>query len=319
MFSQANGNHVQKKLGKTMQHHTPLLALSTIILAATTGFALGQDRRPFPNVVEGLAIIQRDADLDNGTDFETSRYYTRFSTVRPVDQGASAGVAFSLGSLVYDFGSDDFDPWGDIRDIRVSVPVSFRVGERASVFISPQARWNYEKDASVSDGFTYGALTGVSWRINEKFAIGAGFGAFTQLEDSGLDVFPSLLIDWQISDRWRLATGTGLGASEAPELVLSYKINETLSLSLAGRYEEIRFRLDDDGVAPGGVGEDENFPLILNVQYEPNPNFAVSVFTGAKFDGKLTIENSSGNEIDRESYDMEDTVAIFGLIARFRF
>ncbi len=294
-------------------------ALSTLVLAVVTVPAHGQERRPFPNAVEGLAIIQRDADLDNGTDFETRRYYTRFSTVRPIDQGTSVGVAVSLGSLVYDFSSDDFDPWGDIRDLRLSFPVSFRAGERASVFISPQARWDYEKDASASDGFTYGALVGVAWRINEKLAIGPGFGAFTQLEDSGLDVFPALLIDWQISDRWRLATGSGLGATEAPELALSYKLDETLSFSLAGRYEKIEFRMDDDGVAPGGVGEDENFPLVLSMQYDPNPNFSLSVFAGAKFDGKLTIENSSGKRIDRESYDMEDTVPIFGLLARFRF
>jgi hypothetical protein len=302
-----------------MRKFRQVFTFSTLTLAVIAAPALAQDRRPFPNAVEGLAIIQRDADLDNGTDFETRRYYTRFSTVRPIDQGTSAGIVFSFGSLVYDFASKDFDPWGDVRDLRVSVPVSFRAGQRASVFISPQARWDYEKDASASDGFTFGALAGVSWRINEKLAIGAGFGAFTQLEDSGLDVFPSLLIDWQISDRWKLATGTGLGASEAPELVLSYNFNETLSISLAGRYERIRFRLDDDGVAPGGVGEDENFPLVLSMQYEPNPNISLSVFAGAKYNGKLTIENSSGKRIDRESYDMEDTVPIFGLLARFRF
>ncbi len=293
--------------------------LSTFALAAISAPALGQDRSQFPNSVEGLAVIQRDADLDNGTDFETRRYFTRFSTVRPINETTSAGVVVSIGSLVYDFASDNFDPWGDIRDLRLSAPFRLRVGQSASVFIAPQARWDYEKDASMSDGFTYGALAGVSWRINEKLAIGPGFGAFTQLEDSGLDFFPALLIDWQISNRWNLNTGSGLGATEGPGLTLNYNLHESLSFSLAWRYEKIRFRLDDDGVAPGGVGEDENFPIVLSMQYDPNPNFSLAVFAGAKFDGKLTIENSSGQRVDRESYDMVDTVPIFGLAARWRF
>ena len=302
-----------------MQNPQNPIALSMLVLATIAAPAFGEDRRPFPSAVEGLAIIQRDADLDNGTDFETRRYFTRLSTVRPIDERTSAGVVLSFGSLVYDFSSDDFDPWGDIRDLRISVPVRFRAGESASVFISPQARWDYEKDASMSDGFTYGALAGVSWRINDSLAIGPGFGAFTQLEDSGLDFFPALLIDWQISDRWNLTTGSGLGATEGPGLTLNYNWDERLSFSLAWRYERIQFRLDDDGVAPGGVGEDENFPVVVSMQYDPNPNFSLAVFAGAKFDGKLTLENSSGQEIDRESYDMVDTVPIFGLAARWRF
>ena len=302
-----------------MQNHRNPIALSTLVLVAITAPAFGQDRRPFPHAIEGLAVIQRDADLDNGTDFETRRYFTRLSTVRPIAQGTSAGVVVSFGSLVYDFSSDDFDPWGDIRDLRLSFPVRVRAGKSASIFISPQARWDYEKDASMSDGFTYGALAGVSWRINDKLAIGPGFGAFTQLEESGLDFFPALLIDWQISDRLNFTTGSGLGATEGPGLTLNYNLDESLTFSLAWRYERIQFRLDDDGVGPGGVGEDENFPVVLSMQYDPNPNFSLVVFAGAKFDGKLTLENSSGQEIDRESYDMVDTVPIFGLAARWRF
>lgn len=296
-----------------------LFTFATLMLVMITAPAFSQERRQFPNAVEGLAIIQRDADLDNGTDFETRRYFTRFSTVRRFDEGATAGIVLSVGSLVYDFESDNFDPWGDIRDLRLSVPITFRAGETASVFIAPQGRWDYEKDASASDGFTYGALAGISWRINENLEIGPAFGAFTQLEDSGLDFFPALLIDWQITDRWSLTTGSSLGATEGPGLTLNYKLDDSLTFSLAARYERIQFRLDDDGVGSGGVGEDENFPVVLTMQYNPNPNFSLAVFTGAKYDGKLTIENSSGDRIDRQSYDMVDTVPIFGLAARFRF
>ena len=71
--------------------------------------------------------------------------------MRPINEITSAGVVVSVGSLVYDFNSNEFDPWGDIRDLRLSVPIRFRAGQTASVFISPQARWDYEKDASMSD------------------------------------------------------------------------------------------------------------------------------------------------------------------------
>ena len=52
----------------------------------------------------------------------------------------------------------------------------------------------------------WGLFAGIAWDINENLSIGPGFGAFTQIEDDDLDVFPILLVDWDITPKLSLST-----------------------------------------------------------------------------------------------------------------
>lgn len=295
-------------------NHTTALAAFGLTLLALPAF--GQDRGHFRFSLEGLAVYQEDTGLDNGTNFSKNRFFTRLSAIRPNQAGTSFGAVLSLGTFNYTFDRAGFEPWDSIRDIRLSAPVRFRAFDTVSVIVSPQVRWDYETDASASDGFTYGLLAGAVWRVSDNLSIGPAFGVFSQLEDSGLDVFPALLIDWDISKKWQLTTAAGLGATEGPGLSLNYKFQENMGLSLTARYERLEFRLDDEGVAPGGVGEDQSFPVVVSFQYAPTPNFSFSVFAGAEFDGQLTIMNAGGRRLKRQSYE---TAPIAGFAVRLRF
>ena len=157
---------------------------------------------------------------------------------------------------------------------------------------------------------------GVAWEISDSLTIGPAIGAYSQLEDSGADVFPALLINWDINDRWNLNTGSGLGATGGPGLTLGYTINDSIKLALSARLESVQFRLDENGVSPNGVGEDESTPVVLSLQYDPNPGFSVSAFAGAEFDGRLRLEDSDGNRISSQSYD---TAPLAGIALRLRF
>ncbi|CUH45316.1 hypothetical protein [Ruegeria atlantica] len=131
-----------------------------------------------------------------------------------------------------------------------------------------------------------------------------------------MDFFPALLVDWDINDRWNLNTGSGIGATRGPGLTLSYAMTDTINLSLAARSERIRFRLDDQDLAPDGVGEDKSIPVVLALDYSPNPGVSLNVFAGAEFDGRLTLDDENGNEIGRQSYD---TAPLVDFAFRFRF
>ena len=278
--------------------------------------AVAQQRLGWVSQIDGLAAYQGSADLDQGGDFSATRSFLRATGLYNFDSGTSLGVSVSFGQLDYDFSAADNQPWNDIRDIRVSTPLRFQAGQRASVFVSPQIRWDYQRGAASSDGRTYGVFAGVAWQMSESLTIGPAFGAFSQLEDSGVDVFPALLVDWDINDRWNLNTGSGIGATRGPGLTLSYAVNEDFSLSLSARSEKIRFRLDDNGLAPSGIGEDQSIPVVASLSYDPNPGVSVTVFAGAEFDGRLTLEDENGNEISRQNYD---TAPLVGLAFRLRF
>lgn len=294
------------------------LTIGALVATGVAAPVAAQDGPPtgWLPVVEGLAVYQGSADLSGGGAFSASRAFLRGGALYRTESGVSAGLFVSFGQFSYDFDLAGAQPWGDIRDVRVSAPMRFELGDRANLFISPQLRWDYESGVSASDGYTYGVFAGITWRVNERLRIGPAVGAFTQLEDNDLEVFPALLVDWDFADRWNLSTGTGLGATQGPGIALTYAYTDALSFSLAARSENVRFRLDNAGLAPGGVGEDSSFPVVVSVDYSPNPGMAFNAFFGAEFNGELTLDNAAGVEVSRQSYD---TAPIAGVAFRLRF
>ena len=175
-----------------------------VLVTALATNSDAQERRgssgPVSVVVDGLVVGQGKADLDGGGSFEATRAYLRAGAVYRYG-GGSAGLFVSSGRLNYDFNTPT-PVFEDITDLAISVPIRFRAGERASVFVAPTLRYDYERGASRSDGRTYGFFGGVAWKVNENLTIGPALGAFTQIEDNSLNVFPALLVDWDINDRF---------------------------------------------------------------------------------------------------------------------
>ncbi len=296
------------------------LFLTCCFGAISLGFAAlpsaAQPRLGWAYQVDGLAAFQGDADLSDGGEFSASRAFLRATAFYNLEGGNSIGLSTSFGKLDYSFSQSNNQPWENIRDLRVAVPMRFRASDTATVFVSPQIRWDYQSGASASDGKTYGVFAGIAWQLNERLTIGPAFGAFSQFDDGGTDFFPALLIDWDLNDRWNLNTGSGIGATQGPGLTLSYTLTETIDLSLTARSERVRFRLDGEGLAPDGVGEDKSVPVVLSIGYNPNPGVSLSVFAGAEFDGRLTLDDANGAEISRQTYE---TAPLVGLAFRVRF
>ncbi|WP_229724153.1 hypothetical protein [Cribrihabitans marinus] len=293
--------------------------LKGAVAAAALAVALpaaAQERTGWAAQVDGLSVWQDDADLDGGGAFSASRTFLRAGGLYRTPGGTSAGLFLSYGQLSYDFSAAGNRPWEDIRDIRLSAPLRLQLGETGRLFVAPQIRWDYERGASASDGRTYGVFAGVTWQLGDRLRIGPAFGAFSGLGSDGDTVFPALLVDWQIADGWTLSTGSGLGATQGPGLTLSYDYSDTVRLSLSARREEVRFRLDDAGLAPGGVGEDSSIPVVLALDYAPNPGLSLSLFAGAEINGRLKLEDAAGRRVDTQDYE---TAPIAGLAFRARF
>ena len=77
-----------------------------------------------------------------------------------------------------------------------------------------------------------------------------------------------------------------------------------------------RFRLDDDAVAPDGVGTDESVPLWFRTSWGANDNFRVSGLLGLSINGELELEDSGGNSINTVD---ADPAAFVGLFMNVRF
>jgi hypothetical protein len=291
-----------------------LLPALAAALAAGAGTAMAQmPDRPLLFAVDGLAAMQGDANLDGGGSFSATRVFGRVGGLYNFD-GGSLGLFLGAGQIDYDF-SGATAPWGTVRDEAINLPIRFTAGQ-AEIFVSPGLRYDYEDGADRDEGRTWGAFMGVAWRFSDTLTLGPAFGAYTEVESDDLDVFPAILVDWQITDRARLTTGPTLGATQGPGLAFDYAVTEDLRLGVAGRYENIRFRLNDDGPAPGGVGQDESFPLVLTLDYAPFPGSRLAAFAGAELGGRLRLEDASGTLVETRDYD---PAPILGVAFRIGF
>lgn len=296
-----------------------LAALSLIFTPYTSAFAQVPTPGGWDFTFDGGFASQTDVDLDGDSDsFGMDRMFYSAAVAYRWNYRNSVGLSVGTGTSDYDFedsgGEMTAQPWDEIDEFRVSAPMRFALGDTSTIFAIPTLRYNGEDSASSSDSRTWGFLGGVAWRLDEKLTIGPGLGVFSRLEGS-TRVFPILLIDWKIAERWSLSTGSGLASSQGPGLALNYQLSDHWTLGLAGRYEEVQFRLGDESAAPGGVGEDMALPMVFTAAWNPNESVRIGLFAGVKLGGELTLFDETGKTIESRGYG---AAPVMGATIEFR-
>jgi hypothetical protein len=288
-------------------------------LPAAAQTAEGAPPSPWRVTTQAGAVRQFDADLGDRGSVAVTRAFGQLSVGYGFDRRTSVGVSLGAGIDDYDFsdgaGLGGAEPWDAVADYRISFPVRFGVGEAVDAIVIPSVRWRAETDASLDDGRTEGVLAGASWRLSEGFSIGPGVGVFSEL-DGGTQVFPVLLLDWDVTERLNIGTGGGFGATQGPGLDATWRATDAASITIGARYESLEFALDDDGPAPDGFGEETATPVYLAASWTPTPQLALTAIAGVEFGGELTLRDRDGREIDSADYD---PAPFLGLTGSLRF
>jgi hypothetical protein len=291
-------------------------ALAAVALAAP---ASAQAPSPWRIDTAASLVYQFSADLDIGGDVAITRGFGQVSLGYGFGPRTSVALALSAGFTDYDFGGGatlgGVEPWGRIDEYRISLPVRFGIADGIDGFVIPSVRWNGESGADSGDSRTEGVIAGASWRLSPSFAIGPGLGVFTELDDD-TNVFPILVLDWDVTDRLNIGTGSGFGATQGPGLEASYRLDDAITLSAGFRYESVRFRLDSNGPTPNGIGETQTTPIYLQASWAPSPMMSVTAIAGVDVMGEVTLRDSQGSRI--ESRDV-DPAPFVGLSGRLRF
>jgi hypothetical protein len=294
-----------------------LLAAALLAGPAAAQPAEGAPPSPWRVTTQLGAVHQFDADLDEGGSIGVTRSFGQVSVGYGFDRRTSVGLALGLGYDDYEF-SDGATlgggaPWDDVVDYRLSLPVRFGIGESVDAIVIPSVRWRAETDASLDDGRTEGVLAGASWRVSPGLSVGPGVGVFSEI-DGGTNVFPILLLDWDVTDRLNIGTGGGFGATQGPGLEATWRVTDATSLALGARYENLEFALDGDGPAPDGIGEETAVPVYLVASWAPTPLISVSAIAGVELAGEVTLRDGDGREIDSDDYDPAPFLGLTGAI-----
>jgi hypothetical protein len=258
-------------------------------------------------------IYQFESDFDHGGSFSVQRYSFNFDTSTPVTNSLRAGI-----SLGYDFEKYDFSgttafagaaPWSDIHRFSIGLPVSYRMSDSWSLFVSPQVEWYGESGVDDwGDALGYGAVFAVSYRVSPGLTLGAGAGVFSRMEETR--GFPYIAIDWKITEELRLANPFRTSPSGPAGLELSYRISDRWEIAAGGAYRSFRFRLDDGGVAPNGIGEADSTVGYARLTYRMGRDLKLDLYGGAAFNGKMRIADRNGNELGSDDFDTAPMAAL---------
>lgn len=262
-------------------------------------------------------IRQFSSDLDDSGSFSMNRFFVQGGATYAPAARRSISIVAGYGLDSYDFTDVKFagsQPWQDIHSYRFSLPIRWGMDQNWTILAVPALQINAENGTDWDNAVSGGGFIGFTYRINDRLVIGPGLGIFSQLEDTA-SLFPIILVSWSITDQLSLNTGSGFAATRGPGLFLQWKPTDRWEFQLGGRYNKARFRLDDDGPVPEGIGENTSYPLIVGTTFSFTRALRISLLGGMELGGELRLENQTGTLIEKEDYD---PAGFLGLMFQYR-
>lgn len=288
--------------------------LDPVVDTSVPGGAAGQ-LQPFVSITP---VYQGNADLDSGGDFSARGVILRGGAAYDFGGGTRAGITLNYDYLDYSFSSPSSlgltPPWGIVQRYGFSVPLSFQVWDDWSIGFAPSVDWVRENGASNSDSVVWGALVSGTKRFDDGNRLGLGVGVYDRIDTTA--VFPFLIVDWRLGDRWRLINPLPSGPTGPAGLELDYQFDGGWTAGVGAAWRVLRFRLSDTGPTPNGIGEERGAPIFLRVTRNFSDQMALHLYGGVVVAGKLRLENSSGGLLREDDFD---AAPLFGatFIGRF--
>jgi hypothetical protein len=284
-----------------------LLLPGALALAQDVEETLDEEARPEAKVVgQAGYAYQGKADIDGGGDLKVHRFDVGLLGRANLLERLRWTNTFFFSVNDYDFGGGGFstgDPWETILTMRLVTKLKYQLSERWGVFGGGVFMFSPETAANWGDSFSGGGLVGVDYRHSKTLFVSLGVAAISQIEDDAR-VTPSVSLNWLPYERWAVRVGAvpaSGGAAVASEV--AYRVTEPVEIGLGLLYNQRRFRLDDSGPAPEGVGEDNNLPLRLRLGWDITPKIALHFLGGVALGGEVQLEDRNGNRINKQDYD----------------
>jgi len=111
-------------------------------------------------------------------------------------------------------------------------------------------------------------------------------------------------------------TRSPIGITSDAGLEAVYDMGDDWEFAVGGTYNFRRFRLDNVGTAPNGVGQEEGSIFYLRLAWNPSPDIVISGHVGMTLGAEFEVESSSGIIFAESDYD---PAAVLGIIGTLRF
>jgi hypothetical protein len=249
-------------------------------------------------------VQQFGTAVSGGGDFRVSRVFVNADATGPAGSNAGLGLGLTYDREEFTFSGPSVlaspAPWGTIHRIGVSPSIVRILPPDWMILVAPSIGYAGEEGADPGGSLVYGAVISATKTLGPDLSLGLGAGAFLQIER--WRVFPFLSIRWRINDHWRLSNPLRTGPAGPGGLELAY-IAGDWEAAAGGAYRSYRFRLDEGGPVPDGIGEMRGIPLFARISKTWRHGWKADLYAGVVLGGDLSLENSQGEKIGSASFD----------------
>lgn len=295
--------------GYAMNYHkkTYLTLLASTALVLSCGVPVSSQPMDQGTGIElqGTVFSIYDTDFDNGGSISMNHYEITAGLDQKLSEQLKTGVGVGYSLQDYDFsGSSGFgalNPWEEIHTFSISTSLTYAPNRNWSILISPFVESSAESGANDSESYSYGGFIFASYAYSDNLILGFGGGVTSGLEET--EFIPALYVRWRINDKLLLTNPAEAGPSAPAGLELSYALSPQWNIGAGAAYRSYRFRLDDEGVAPDGIGEFAGVSAWLRVSWQPTDFTTLAIYGGYTFAGEIELEDRDSNSIAGDEYD----------------
>jgi hypothetical protein len=263
-------------------------------------------------------IHQMDSGLDSGGEAGYSGLLLSLGRNWSLGARSSLGFGLNFGYQDWSFespvGLGGVAPWDQVTRLGLSVPFTYATAGGWALSIAPTIEYVGESGAQLSDALEYGALLSAVKSMGPDLTLGLGFGVYDRIEETS--VFPVLIVSWRITERLRLSNPAAAGPSGPAGLELSYALGSGWEVGVGGAYRSNRYRLDEEGPFPSGVGAYRSVPVLMRIGRRFSDALSLNLYAGVSLESELRVEDAQGRGLFKE--DLEPAGA-FGLSLTGRF
>jgi hypothetical protein len=251
--------------------------------------------------------------ISGAGDFRISRVFVNADVSGTTGSKTVVGLGITYDREEYTFsgpsGLAGPAPWSTIHRVGFSPSMIHSIPPDWRILFAPSIGYAGEEGADPGEALVYGAVLSATKTIGPDLSLGLGMGIFRQIEQ--WRVFPFLSVRWRINDRWTLSNPLRVGPAGPAGLELSCILDGPWEVAAGGAYRSYRFRLDEGGTVPGGIGEIRGIPLFARLTRSWRQGWRADLYAGVVLGGKLGLENGRGEQIRSATFDPAPLAGLF--------
>ena len=277
------------------------LFLGTILISASSAFAqnFAPQNSPDGSVSTSLnvnAISQLNTNIGSGGSFNWQDANVHLNNRYQMDANSSIGLNLRDGYQNWSWsnlsGYGNKTPWKGIQSPGIGLSYFQKLENGWSVGFAPIVDWVAENGVGTAGSATYGAIGSATKKYSDTLTVGLGTGVFRQVDKT--KVFPYLLINWKITDKWTLNNPLPAGPSGGAGLELAYALADKWSIAGGAAYRSYRFRLSNSNYTPNGIGQNSFIPVFTRLSYSIDRSTSANLYLAANVGGKLSVTDVNG-------------------------